>query len=129
MARVLPNKVGRVMCTGCVSVNAYSQHWPCLFPQHAPGPKHLRPIVLEQWQARIGLELHPRMLLRGLIHSDGYRGMNRIKGGAYTYPRYMFSIGRPTFVTYLPRHAIGSVFMRPNAEDGSCQSPAAMMWR
>jgi hypothetical protein len=30
-------------------------------------------------------------LLRGLIHSDGYRGTNRIEGGAYSYPRYMFS--------------------------------------
>jgi len=72
-------------------VNAYSQHWPCLFPQHAPGPKHRRPIVLEPWQVRIGLESHPRLLLRGLIHSDGYRGANRIKGGAYSYPRYVFS--------------------------------------
>ena len=53
--------------------------------------KHLRPIVLEPWQVRIGLETHPRLLLRGLIHSDGYRGTNRIKGGAYSYPRYMFS--------------------------------------
>lgn len=91
MARVLPNKVGRVACPGCVSVNSYSQHWLCLFPQHAPGRKHLRPILLEPWQARISLESHPRLLLRGLIHSDGYRGSNRIKGGAYSYPRYMFS--------------------------------------
>ena len=51
----------------------------------------MRPIVLEPWQERIGLEEHPRLLLRGLIHSDGYRGTNRIKGGAYSYPRYMFS--------------------------------------
>lgn len=91
MAGVLPNKVGRVACPGCVSVNAYSKHWPCLFPQHAPGPKHMRPIVLEPWQERIGLEEHPRLLLRGLIHSDGYRGTNRIKAGVYSYPRYMFS--------------------------------------
>ena len=26
------------------------QHWPCLFPQHGPGRKHERPIVLEHWQ-------------------------------------------------------------------------------
>ena len=40
---------------------------------------------------RIGVESHPRLLLRGLIHSDGYRGANRIQVGAYSYPRYMFS--------------------------------------
>jgi hypothetical protein len=40
---------------------------------------------------RIGLKSRPRLLLRGLIHSDGYRGTNRIQGGAYSYPRYMFS--------------------------------------
>ena len=90
MARVLPNKVGRVASPGCMSVNSYSTHWPCLFPQHAPGRKHLRPIVLEPWQAHIALESHPRLLLRGFIHSDGYRGMNRING-RYSYPRYMFS--------------------------------------
>jgi hypothetical protein len=90
MARVLPNKVGRVSAPGCVSVNAYSRHWVCLFPQHAPGQKHLRPIELAPWQERISLETHPKLLLRGLIHSDGYRGLNRIKGG-YAYPRYLFS--------------------------------------
>ena len=26
------------------------KHWPCLFPQHGPGRKHERPIVLEDWQ-------------------------------------------------------------------------------
>jgi hypothetical protein len=90
MAQVLPNKVGRVPAPGCAVVNAYSRHWVCLFPQHAAGLKHLRPIELTPWQERIALEAHPRLLLRGLIHSDGYRGMNRIKG-CYAYPRYLFS--------------------------------------
>ena len=90
MAQILPNTVGRVAGQGCVSVNAYSRHWPCLFPQHAAGRKHLRPIRLEAWQDRIALDEEPRMLLRGLVHSDGYRGTNRIKG-RYAYPRYVFS--------------------------------------
>ena len=27
---------------GCVVLGAYWKHWPCLFPQHGRGPKHLR---------------------------------------------------------------------------------------
>ena len=36
---------------------------------------------------------HPGPLLRGLIHSDGWRGVNRVhvKGRWYEYPRYQFS--------------------------------------
>lgn len=47
-------------------------HWPCLFPQHGPGRKHERPIVLEHWQREI-VEQHPGPFLRGLFHSDGCR--------------------------------------------------------
>jgi len=36
-----------------VIVNAYSNAWPVLFPQHGPGRKHLRPIILEPWQKSI----------------------------------------------------------------------------
>ena len=80
MADVLPNKVGIIQNPGCVEVGSYSRHWICMFPQHGPGRKHLRSIVLRPWQEEIALTRHPEMLLRGLIHSDGYRGMNRIKG-------------------------------------------------
>jgi hypothetical protein len=45
---------------------------------------------LEDWQSEIALDRHPDLFLRGLIHSDGWRGMNRIRG-RYAYPRYMFS--------------------------------------
>ena len=90
MAQVLPNKVGQINRKGCVDVVSYSKHWPCLFPQHGPGRKHRRPIRLEDWQESIALEQHPRLLLRGLIHSDGWRGLNRANGG-YQYTRYQFS--------------------------------------
>ena len=90
MAQVLPNKVGVVQNPGCVTVGSYSRHWPCMFPQHAVGKKHLRSIKLQPWQQVIALDRHPRMLLRGLIESDGYRGINRIRG-RYEYPRYTFS--------------------------------------
>jgi hypothetical protein len=81
---------------GCVAIEAYSKHWPCLFPQHGPGVKHERPIVLADWQREL-VELDPRPFLRGLFHSDGCRVTNwtvRIVGGEpkrYEYPRYFFS--------------------------------------
>lgn len=90
---LLPNKVGQVQREGCVEVTSCSQHWPCMFPQHGRGPKHLRPIVLEPWQRWVAIERHPKSLLRGLIHSDGCRATNTIKApsGTYSYPRYQFS--------------------------------------
>jgi hypothetical protein len=72
-------------------VSSFSKHWPCLLPQHGSGPKHLRTIRLERWQRQIA-DRYPNRLLRGLIHSDGYRGLNTIKHAArtYSYPRYQF---------------------------------------
>src|SRR5205807_4161837 len=72
-------------------VCSYSKHWICFFPQHGPGPKHGRPIELTYWQQRIVLT-HARDLLRGLIHSDGCRAINRVhvRGRWYAYPRYFF---------------------------------------
>ena len=87
----------RVRRTGCTEVKSYSRHWPCLLPQHGPGMKHTRPIVLEGWQQAIVDEYAGRFL-RGLFHSDGCRTINRVRrkltGGGervYEYPRYMFS--------------------------------------
>ena len=66
--------------------------WPCLFPQHGPGRKHSRTIELAQWQRAI-VGAYPGPFLRGLIHSDGWRGINRVhvNGRTYEYPRYQFS--------------------------------------
>jgi hypothetical protein len=75
---------------GCIEICASWQHWPCLFPQHGPGRKHHRSIVLEDWQNRI-VGSYPRQLLRGLIHSDGCRTINRVRDGRYAYPRYFFT--------------------------------------
>lgn len=68
-----------------------------LFPQHGPGRKHDRPIQLVDWQRAITHE-HPEALLRGLIHSDGCRSINRFRTklpsgrvAEYAYPRYFFS--------------------------------------
>jgi hypothetical protein len=44
--------------------HAYSKGWPCLFPQHGPGKKHEREIVLREWQQEL-VDLVPTLLLRG----------------------------------------------------------------
>ncbi len=92
MLATMARRVGRAQKVGCVAVQSYGTHWPCLFPQHGPGRKHERPIVLEAWQRYI-VERNPGAFLRGLFHSDGCRIINRvkIKGRKYEYPRYMFS--------------------------------------
>lgn len=92
MLRVLATKVQRVRREGCVAVQSYSQHWPCLFPQHGPGRKHERTIALTDWQQPI-VDERPGDLLRGLFHSDGCRTENRVlrNGKQYVYPRYMFA--------------------------------------
>jgi hypothetical protein len=67
------------------------------FPQHGPGRKHLREIRLTEWQREL-THAYPNELLRGLIHSDGCRTVNRFKTklpsgrvAEYEYPRYFFS--------------------------------------
>ena len=80
-----------------VIVEASSPLWPWILPQHGPGRKHNRPITLAPWQREI-VDAHPRPFLRGLIHSDGCRTINRFttklpsgRVAEYAYPRYFFS--------------------------------------
>jgi hypothetical protein len=94
---VMPtSKVCRVKQQGCTMVKSYSKHWPCLFPQHGPGRKHLRKIELREWQDVI-VGKYPGEFAKGLIHSDGWRGVNRVRRKLadgdhwYEYPRYLFS--------------------------------------
>jgi Homeodomain-like domain len=81
---------------GCTQVQSATNHWKCMFPQHGPGMKHTRPIVLADWQRDL-VAADPRPLIRGLIHSDGCRCTNhverRLPTGTrhYAYPRYFFS--------------------------------------
>jgi hypothetical protein len=95
MLAVLRNRVRvqyLIAGSNMAEVGSYSKQWPCLLPQHGPGLKHLRPIRLVPWQMQI-VEQEPWALLRGLIHSDGCRSLNTVRGGgkAYRYPRYIFS--------------------------------------
>jgi hypothetical protein len=96
MSDVMPSSsVFCVQKPGCTMVKSTSKHWPCLFPQHGSGRKHTRKIELEQWQLVI-VRRFPGQFARGLFHSDGWRGVNRVRrklaGGDrwHKYPRYMF---------------------------------------
>lgn len=96
MESVLPNKAFKAQRAGYTMVTSTSKHWPCVFPQHAPGKKHLRRITLAAWQQQI-VGAHPGEFIRGLLHSDASRFVNRVRrplpGGDrwYEYPRYMFT--------------------------------------
>ena len=96
MASVTTARVGLRKCIGCVEISAYWKHWIHLFPQHGPGLKWRRRIVLEQWQREL-TSAYPAQLLRGLIHSDGCRSLNTVRRrwsgreAQYAYPRYFFT--------------------------------------
>jgi hypothetical protein len=63
----------------CADVYLSSKHWPCLFPQHGPGLKHLRSIKLESWQQEL-VDQATEDFVRGLIHSDGCRVIANDRG-------------------------------------------------
>ncbi|TDW76036.1 transcriptional regulator [Kribbella pratensis] len=116
--------VHRVRAVGYTSLVAYWKHWPCLFPQHGPGPKHHRRIELMPWQQEI-VANHPELFLRGLFNSDGCRVANwtarTVRGEVkrYEYPRYMFANESPDIMHLCQRSldllAIPWRMPRPNA--------------
>ena len=65
-------------------------------PAARAGRKHTRKIELAEWQQVI-VDRYPGDFARGLFHSDGYRGMNRVRRTLadgdhwYEYPRYLFT--------------------------------------
>ncbi len=88
IAEVGGRAVGATARPGCIVISSYWKHWICLFPQHGRGRKHERSIKLEVWQRSL-VVTHPDAFITGLIHSDGCRVLNRVKG--HVYPRYFFS--------------------------------------
>lgn len=82
----------RARADNAVDVSSGWRSLAFLLPQHGPGRKHERAIVLEPWQER-HVEAAPTAFVRGLLHTDGWRGMNAVvsKGRRYAYPRYQFS--------------------------------------
>jgi hypothetical protein len=82
------NKVCVVQGQGnYVELCSFNNCWPEFFPQHGKGMKHTRPIVLEDWQARLVTQF-PLFFFKGLFYSDGSRSRNYVNGK--DYPRYEF---------------------------------------
>ena len=124
MSAVLPaSGVFCVQRQGCTEVKSTSKHWPCLFPQHGPGRKHTRKIELERWQLAIVWK-HPGEFAKGLFHSDGWRGVNRVRRQLasgdrwYEYPRYLFGNESKDILRLcgetLDRLGVAWRFSRPN---------------
>jgi hypothetical protein len=98
MRTVLPGiTIRRARRSGCRVISAVHPLWPYAFPQHGRGRKHTRRITLEDWQREL-TNRHPQSLIRGLLHSDGSRVINRFKTrlpsgriAKYAYVRYFFT--------------------------------------
>lgn len=89
--------VGRYLAPGAIRIYVSYSGWRDVFPQHGPGRKHTRLIELMDWQEDL-TQHHPEALLRGLIHSDGSRSINRFRTklpsgrvAQYEYVRYFFT--------------------------------------
>jgi len=81
----------------CVRVMSAWKHWITAIPQHGPGRKHERRIALAEWQREVA-DAFPEEFVRGLLHSDGCRTVNRFQTALpsgrvaeYAYPRWFFS--------------------------------------
>jgi hypothetical protein len=100
MEATFPGRSSRSSPSSCGESDVLAISHPAVpraFPQHGPGRKHLRPIVLAAWQLEL-THARPAALIRGLIHSDGCRVVNRFKTNLpsgrlaeYSYVRYFFS--------------------------------------
>lgn len=100
MGVIFPGRPPRKHPSSCGESDVLCVSHPAVlraFPQHGPGRKHLRPIILADWQLEL-THTHPGALVRGLIHSDGCRVLNRFKTklpsgrvAEYEYIRYFFS--------------------------------------
>jgi hypothetical protein len=97
VAGIKPKTISKKSSKGqALRVVAANPSWLLAFPQHGPGKKHERSIRLVEWQKEI-VEQFPQEFLRGLIHSDGSRVVNRCKATLasgtreYRYPRYFFT--------------------------------------
>jgi hypothetical protein len=106
-----------------------SKHWPCMFPQHGPGMKHTRKIELTDWQQQL-VDDDPRSVLRGLIHSDGTRFLNRAVGTSYPpYPRYHSPTPPPISGRSSRTHATRSASSGAATTRPTSPSPAGPAWR
>jgi hypothetical protein len=65
---------------GCIEVSSYWKHWPCLFPHHGPDRN-----TSGESNSGPGRPSSGKVAAR-LIHSDGWRGENRVRGRQVQLP-------------------------------------------
>ena len=109
-------RINRRVGVSMFVVHSCSVNWPVLFPQHGPGKKHHRPILLARWQEEV-VAAQPRAFLRGLIHSDGSRYVARQRSAAgkdYFYARYNFS-NRSEDIRILYRKTLDAIGVRSSS--------------
>jgi hypothetical protein len=103
----------------CVNVSTYSNHLPCLFPQHGSGPKHRRRILLEPWQAAI-VDAEPWPFIRACIWSDGCAFINTTdvrRPQPYEYLSYHFANMSKDIIDLFANDCHGvDVFTRTNVD-------------
>ncbi len=100
-------------------------------PQHGPGKKHERRIVLESWQQAV-VDAHPWAFVRGLVHSDGCRITNwttRVVNGErkrYEYPGTSSPTSRTTSGGSIPTRSTRSASSgrAASATEGRTTSPS-----
>ena len=126
--------IHRVRVPGATVVQNSWKHWPALFPQHGPGRKHERPIVLAPWQDEI-VATYPWDFLRGLLHSDGARVKNwatQVVAGErrrYDYPRWQFVNASEDILAAVHEHAGPASACRGDGPvAGRCRSPLVRAW-
>lgn len=85
MKAVFETQVNICNMPGCKEISCHKNNIPEIYPQHGPGKKHLRKIVLTDWQKDI-VKKYPKEFIKGLIHSDGCRYV--LKQNDYEYVRY-----------------------------------------
>jgi hypothetical protein len=137
---VLPSSTCRVYPrpgVNMVNVQSPGKRWLDAFPQHGPGRKHEWRIELVSWQREI-VDRFPKLFLRGLIHSDGCRTVNRFKTklpsgrvAEYAYVRYFFSNLSPDirglFCEYCDRLGIRWTLSNPRNVSVSHRASVALL--
>lgn len=91
MRRVGVTRVWHLRQPGCRVVTAPPSRWDDWLPT-GDGAKHTYALRWSDWHGE-ALRSRPHLVLRGLIHSDGCRFLNRVvvNGKGYSYPCYSFS--------------------------------------
>ena len=87
-------------------MSCYSQRWQSLAAStRTRSEVHAADRAGRTGSAQI-THAHPELLIRGLIHSDGCRFLNRVRHGqkVYAYPRYMFSNRSPQIHAIFTEH-------------------------